>query len=116
MGLLLLGGFGARSRVRAGEPATEPLEDRARFGLPAEGVERVRREPSAAEAETLVRDGPEALQDFDRTFRVLPILEQGFRGPHLNRGIRRKSFGRNLQQARGVLGMARLFVNLRLVE
>src|SRR5260370_17677639 len=94
MVLLLRLLVGVAARVRAGQPAAQarilgkldpqPLEHGAGFGLAPEAVERVGREPAAAEAQPwLVGCRPEPFEDREGTCRVIPILEQRLRGPHL---------------------------------
>src|SRR5439155_21971689 len=96
MVLLLRLFVGVAARLRAGQPAAQarifgkldpqPLEYRTGFGLAPEGVERVRREPAAAEAQPrLFRGWPEPSEDFEGTRGVVPILEQRLRGPRLDR-------------------------------
>src|SRR3989442_15978227 len=78
MVLLLRLFVGVGARVRAGQPAAQarilrkldpqPLERCTGFGLAPEGVERVGREPAAAEAQPrLFRDWPEPSEDFEGT-------------------------------------------------
>src|SRR2546430_11925259 len=102
MVLLLWTVGGDRARVGAGQPASQarvlrklgpqPLEHGRAFGLAAEGVERVGREPGAAETQGwLVRRGREPFEDREGTCGVVPILEQRLRRPHLDRGIVREA-------------------------
>src|SRR5437773_2315500 len=81
MVLLLRLLVGVAARVRAGQPAAQarilgklgpqPLEYGTGFGLAPEGVERVGREPAAAEAQPwLVGRGPEPAEDFEGTCEV----------------------------------------------
>src|SRR2546426_11496818 len=123
MVLLLRLLVGVAARVRAGQPAAQPrilgkldpqpLEHGAGFGLAPEGLERVGREPAAAEAQPrIIRGRPEPSEDFEGTCGVVPILEQRLGGPHLDRRISREALRGDLEQARGVRGAARLLVEL----
>src|SRR5690349_15593936 len=102
---------GDRARVGAGQTASQarvlrklgpqPLEHGTGFGPAAEGVERVGREPAAAEPQPwLVRRGPESFEDREGTSRVIPILEERLRGPHLDRRIPREAPRGDLEKAR----------------
>src|SRR5437867_251496 len=125
MVLLLWTVGGDRARVGAGQPASQarvlrklgpqPLEHGTALGLASEGVERVGREPAAAETQAwLVRRGREPFEDREGTRGVVPILEQHLRGPHLDRRIARKALRGKLEKARRLLGTARLFIEFGL--
>src|SRR5437870_10140407 len=116
---------GDRARVGPGQPTSQarvlrklgpqPLEHGMAFGLTSERVERVGREPAAAETQPwLVRRGHEPFEDREGTRGVVPILEQRFRSPHLDRGIAREALRGKLEKARRVPGTACLFVELGL--
>src|SRR2546425_2325212 len=125
MVLLLWTVGGDRARVGAGQPASQarvlrnlgpqPLEHGPGFALASEGVERVGREPGAAETQAwLVRRGREPFEDREGTRGVVPILEQRLRSPHLDRGIAREALCGKLEKARRVPGTACLFIDLGL--
>ena len=103
-----------RRRVFSGNSA-QPLEHGTGFGPASEGVQRVGREPAAAETQArVVRRGREPFEDRERTCRILPILEPHLRGPHLDRGIVREALCGKLEKARRVAGTAGPFVDLGL--
>src|SRR2546425_10916891 len=121
MVLLLRLFVGVGARVRARQPAAQarilgkldpqPLEHGTGFGLAPEGVERVGRQPAAAEAQPrLFRDWPEPSEDFEGACRVVPILEQRLRSPHLDHRISREALRGNLEQARRVRSPPRLLI------
>src|SRR3989442_14693715 len=117
MVLLLWTVGGDRARVGAGQPASQarvlrklgpqPLEHGTAFGPAAEGVERVGREPAAAETQAwLVRRGREPFEDREGTRGGGPILEPRLRGPHPDRGSARGAPRGQLQEARRGVGPA----------
>ena len=103
-----------RRRVFSGNSA-QPLEHGTGFGPASEGVQRVGREPAAAETQAwVVRRGREPFEDRERTCGILPILEPRLRGPHLDRRILREPLCGKLEKARRVAGTAGPFVELGL--
>src|SRR2546428_11723593 len=99
MVLLLWTVGGDRARVGAGQPASQarvlrklgpqPLEHGTAFALAAEGVERVGREPGAAETQAwLVPRGGGPFEDRGGTRRGGPILPERRRPPHPGPGDR----------------------------
>src|SRR5439155_8708788 len=117
---------GGHVSVRAGEPTAqarvigklgvEPLEHDAGFGVTFEGVERVGREPTTAEAQAwLVRTRTEPLEDLQGTCGIVSILEQRLRGPHLDRRLAWEALRGDLEQACSIPGAAGLLVELGLL-
>src|SRR2546425_9756617 len=111
MVLLLWTVGGDRARVGAGQPASQarvlrklrpqPLEHGTAFGPASEGVERVGREPAAAETQAwLVRRGREPFEDREGTRGVGPILEQRPRRPPPDRKIVPGALCGKLREAR----------------
>src|SRR6266849_847321 len=122
--ILLLWTVGG-GRVGAGQPASQarilgklgpqPLEHGTGFGLASKGLERVSREPAAAETQPwLVRGGADAFEEREGACCVMPILEKRLRGAHLDRGIAREAPRGKVEKARRVPGAACLFVELGL--